>query len=472
MGTLVEGMADFATNLRFEELPAEVVHESKRILLDCIGCALAGLSFDKGKIAVGLAKQVGGAEEATIIGVGDKVSAFGAAFANGELINAMDYDNLTVPPGHVSPFVVPAPLALAERGRASGKSLICAIAAAHEVSTRFGYALDYYRDVVDGKLLGLSTGVGGSSARTIFGGTLASSMILGLSSQKMAQALGIAGSIVPVQPAKNPGAVPAPMCKYLMGGWIGETEVVAALLAEGGYRGDIAVLEGDHGFWRYIGSSKWNPEGLVERLGEEWRFPAGTAYKPYPCCRAMQTALGCFIHILDENQLQPEEIKEVMAYVDPHMAETAAFHNKEIETDLEAQMSVPYIFSVAAHRVRIGPEWQDLATLRDANILGFMDKVTCKGHPEFVKALAQDSASRLGKAEVIARGKTFSEERKYRKGSPATKETYMTDDELVAKFRHNASRVLPSDKISRAPEKILHLEDAADVSEVMRDVAI
>ena len=125
MSSVTQELADFAVDISYEELPLEVVHESKRLLLDSLGCAIGGLSTEKGKVSVSLARRIGGNPESTIIGTGDKVSSAPAAFANGELINALDYDAL-FSPDHVSPFVLAAPLAIAELKGSSGKDLIVA----------------------------------------------------------------------------------------------------------------------------------------------------------------------------------------------------------------------------------------------------------------------------------------------------------------------------------------------------------
>jgi 2-methylcitrate dehydratase PrpD len=467
MKTLVETLVDFALKLKYEQLPKDVIHESKRIFLDSIGCALAGLSIDKGKIAVKIAKDMGGPSEAKVIGTGDKVSTLGAAFANGELIYALDYDVVTAPPGHVTPFVVPASLALGEKRGSSGKALICALAVAHEVSTRFGFAMGYYRDIRPGEKISFPPITGCSS--TIFGGTLAAGMLHGLDSKKLSYALGLAGHIAPTQAVtKCVTTLPATSEKGLMAGWISQAELLSVLLAEGGYTGDIEVLEGDYGFWRYMGSTKWDPAVLTEGLGEEWRMLKVTIYKPYPHCRISHTVLDCLYHLIEENQLQAEEIDEVTAYCDPHGAVLPMWSNKVIKSALDAQMSVPYAVSAAAHQVKVGPEWQDFETLNNERVLTFMDKVKVEPHPEYEKALKEDSGSRIGRVEIVARGKKFSEERRYRKGSPATEETKMRDKELVDKFRHNAVRVLTSEKIERLPEMILHLEDIDDISSLAK----
>ena len=139
--TVTTEIADFITHAKFDDLPQAAVHEAKRVLLDSIGCAIAGLTTDKGKLSVQLARRLGGPPESTVIGVGGKISSTNAAFANGELINALDWDAGVVPPGHSTPCVVAASLALAESIGASGKELVLAMALGHEISGRLGSVL-------------------------------------------------------------------------------------------------------------------------------------------------------------------------------------------------------------------------------------------------------------------------------------------------------------------------------------------
>lgn len=471
MASVMEALVKFATETRFEDLPKEVIHETKRIILDCVGCTFGGLSLDKGKIAIEFARRTAGTCEATVIGTGDRLSYVGAAFANGEMMNALDYEDMQSTPGHVSPFVIPAPLALAEGMHTSGKTLICALAVAHEISVRFGHALAYLRDIVDGKLK--DPPVWGSSSH-IFGGTAAASMILELDSSQMAQAMGIAGYICPVQPVRRfSHCIPSPMSHYQVAGWTAQAELTAALLAQLGYTGDAGVLEGEYGFWRFIGSSKWNPDVITKKLGESWLFPAITKYKFYPCCSMMHTILDCFIHIINSNSLQPDDIDEVEVYLDPG-ALRPVWMNREIRSEGDTQFSVAYVIAVAAHRVPVGPEWQTLAVRQDPKILEFMKKIKVDAVSGYVQAIGEDPISRPGMAKVMARGKTFVEQRKYCKGMPATKATYATDDELVQKFRHQVqfSNILPTHKIEKAIKSILELEKMDDVSLLMKVLSL
>lgn len=467
MKTLVQRLVDFASKSNFEALPADAIDESKRMVLDSIGCAFATLSVDKGKRAVRAAREMGGPAEARVIGTGDKLSLSSAAFANGELINGLDYDVLTVPPGHVTPYVLPAILAMGEKQNVSGKALISAIAVAHEISARFGPAMANYRDIKQGEKVSFPVVSGFSSA--IFGGTLGVAMLRGLDALKAANALGLAGHMAPAYAmTKWATTLPSGDDKYLMSGWINQAELLAVLLAAQGYRGDQEVLEGDYGFWRFMGSGKWNPDALTDGLGEDWRFPKVTIFKPYPCCRINHTVLDCLVHLMAEQDLKAEEIEQVTAYCDPHCAVHPLWNSKTIMSPGDAQMNVAYALSMAAHRVKVGPEWHDDETLNDKRLLAFMEKVEVKPHPDFEKSLMENSQSRIGRVEVRARGKTFKEERRFRKGSPATPETRMSDDELVEKFRHNAARVLPSEATERLVTTILRLEDVVHISDLTR----
>ena len=70
-----ETLARFSAGLRFEDLPLEVVHELKRLLLDTVACGLGGLGLDKGSMALDLAVASGGNPEATVYGTTAKLPA-------------------------------------------------------------------------------------------------------------------------------------------------------------------------------------------------------------------------------------------------------------------------------------------------------------------------------------------------------------------------------------------------------------
>lgn len=465
--TTIEELSGFVYETRFEDLPSEVVTETKRLLLDSVGCALGGTTTDKGRWGLQFARKFfSGQPEATVFGFGAKLSPLGAAFANGELINALDYDAI-LPPGHVSPFVIPSLWAMAEVGNVSGKEVITACALAHEISHRIGKSLPNYRDIIEGKVVWPP--VAGYSC-SIFGGTAAVAKIERYSKETTAHALGIAGHIAPMQAHtawKN--HLPPSTTKYLLAGWISQAALTAASLAELGHRGDISAMDGEYGFWRYAGARKWDSSFCIDRLGKAWFFPPLTTFKPYPACRIMHGAFDCLSAIVERENLRPEEIESIRAYMESSVEEPLWQELKQVENHVDAQFNVAFTLSVVAHRLKPGPRWMDRDVLTDTKILRFMDRITYGVHPRYIKDLAEDPRSRTSKVELVARGKTFTHEKRYIKGSPSPDPaTYMTDDELVAKFKDNAARMLPAAKIDDAIDCLVNLEYVKDMGGVSK----
>lgn len=465
--SLIEQLAAFSAHTTFETLPPEVAHECKRILLDSIGCALAATEEMKGRAGIRYGQQLGAVgAPATILGTPHRVSPLGAAYANGELINTLDMDAV-LPPGHVSPYVLPGALAVAESTGASGKRLIEALALSHEMSNRLGKAMDYLRDTKDGKvnppkIFGYSS--------TVFGATAAIGKVKGLDIHLMAQALGIAGCVAPVnsQVAWFQHA-PSSTIKYLHAGVLVQAAFTAALMAEFGHRGDVQVLDDrEYGFPRFIGTSKWDPEAITRGLGDDWRFPLEASYKPYPHCRILHALLDVMGEIIDTHRIRPEEIDSVKVYVEG-MVEQPIWLNRRIEHVQDAQFSIAHGIALGAHRIKPGKAWMDPDHVFSPSVLRLMDKVTHEVHPDYVKLLTSQGASRPAKLELRARGQLFVGEKRYPKGSPSPDpSTTMTDAELIAKFMHNADGVLTATQAHRVVELTMDLEHVKNVADLVR----
>lgn len=469
MPTIIETLADFATGSRFETLPDDAVQQSKRTILDSIGCAVAGLDEPKGRIGVDFGRMLGGAAGqagATIIGTGEQVSIFGAAFANGELINTLDYDSV-LPPGHVTPYVLPVALAVGESVKSSGKDIILANAFAHEMSFRMGKAMDYLRDTKDGKV---DPPAVFGYASTIFGATAAAGRLRGLSRDVIANALGVAGAITPVNSQvswfQN---APSSTLKYLLAGQLTQSALTASFMAELGHRGDLMILDNrELGYARFIGTKRWMPENIVDGLGRDWRFPDHVGFKPYPHCRILHALLESMTRVLDENAIEVREIDAIKVFVEG-MVEQPVWLNRDIKLGHDAQFSIAHGIAFGAHRVPPGKAWQDPALVFSPSVMGLMDKVTHAVHPDYVKMRAASGAAQPARVEITARGKVFRGEQGYPKGvkspDPAS---YMTDDELVAKYRANVEGVFSEAVAGEVADMVMNLEKIDDIGLVMR----
>lgn len=466
MQTMVQRFAGFARETTLETLPEDVVRECGCILLDSIGVGVAGIGELKGKAGIAYGRLTGGTGNATILGTGDRVSPFAAAFANGELINTLDMDAV-LPPGHVTPYVLPPIMAVAESEALTGKAVTAAIAVAHEMSHRIGMGMDYLRDTKDGKV---DPPPVFGYAETIFGATAAIGMLRGHSAEVIANGLGVAGSISPVnsQVAWFQHA-PSSTIKYLHAGVLTQSAFTAAYAAEFGHRGDLRILDDEEfGYRRFIGSRRWFADRMMEELGEEWRFPAHQSFKPYPHCRILHALIDAMTETLDANGIAVGEIEGIKVYVEG-MVEQPVWLNREILTTHDAQFSIAHGIAVGAHRVPPGPAWMDPELVFGDSVMGLMEKVTHEVHPDYVKLLSGNAASRPAKVEVRARGRTFVGERRYPKGSRSPEPgSFMTDEELVAKFLTNVDGLLQRENAERIVEAAMALEAVGDFGEIMR----
>lgn len=469
--TLIEQLADFSSGVNIDELPEVVVEDCKRVLLDSIGCAIVGVEVPKGSIGVGVGRTMAGFDgEATMMGTAFRSSPYGAAFANAETINALDFDSV-LPPGHVAPYVLPGMLGVAEAGGTPGRRVLEAIAVANEMSYRFGKSMDYHRTPKDGEMH-LPSVLGFTS--TVFGATAAISMVEGHDNGKTADALGIAGAISPVNSYRAwLQNLPNSSIKYTMPGPVTQAALTAAMSAGLGHTGDRRILDDtDFGYRRFIGTDRWEPDNLVNDLGKVWGFPSGHSYKPYPHCRVAHGPLDALIGLVEKQDIVPEEIEAIRCWGEAWI-ERPLWLNTDIHRPHEAQFSILHGLAVGAHRITPGPAWQQPETLRQPSVLDLMNKVTFHPHPDYIQTLSKDPHSRPTRVEVDARGTTYVAESQFPKGSPLHGTAdYMRTDELIAKFRTNAEGRLSADAVDSVIDGVMHLEDLDSVRPLMRATSV
>jgi 2-methylcitrate dehydratase PrpD len=469
MPTIIEQLSEFAAGVRADALPDIVVRESQRILLDSFGCAVASLEDEAAQRDVAYARYLGGERgDASILGTGITTSVPGAAFANACLVNALDQDAV-LPPGHVTPYVLPGALATAEAERVSGETLLRAIAVAHEISYRIGQSTDYLRDIKDG-VVTIPKVIGYSS--TLFGAAAAVGLVKGQDPETLADSMGIMGSTMPTNTQRAwMMHAPATTIKYQLAGGMAMSAVTAANLAGLGHTGDRLMLDDrEYGFPRFIGTSRWEPAPITEALGEEWTFTRQAAFKPYPHCRVMHALFDGLIDIVETHDLRPEEIEAIDAWGESFVFQPT-WVNEDIRNPRDAQFSMTHGLALAAHRFPPGRPWQTQEAVRTPSVLGLMERSTFHANPDYTEALASNPAARQSKVEVRARGQVFSAERSYPKGSPSPDEsTYMTDAELIEKFRRNVDGVLSEADADAVVEASLDLRGVDDVAALVRRV--
>jgi hypothetical protein len=183
--TVTEDVARWLVALRYDELPPDVIARAKRVLLDTLGCALGAVGAAPVRAAQQVVALQGGNPQATILGLGRKVSCDQAAFLNGMALRYFDYNDYIAlgRPNHASINVAPA-LAIAEMQGATGKALLLGLVAGYELEVRL-------RDAIAARR---REGFDDTSIEAQYAAAATAGKLLQLDEVKLANALAIAGS--------------------------------------------------------------------------------------------------------------------------------------------------------------------------------------------------------------------------------------------------------------------------------------
>src|SRR5438477_10286259 len=239
MKTLAEQMAEYVAGLRFEEMPAPVVHEVKRRVIDSIGCALGAWEAVPCVIGRRVASRFSAERGATLLGTAHRAPADWAAFANGCLVRYLDFNDtyLSKEPAHPSDNV-PAALAVAEAEQADGRELIVAIALAYEVQCRLCDAASLRARGWDHVTYGA------------FSSGLAAARLMRLDVEQARHVIGIAGVASAAMRQSRVGELSHwKGCAFANAARHG---VFAALLARSGMTGPAPIFEGAMGFEQLV----------------------------------------------------------------------------------------------------------------------------------------------------------------------------------------------------------------------------
>ena len=138
MKAVAKNLAQLVSTIRFESLSEEVINETKRRMLDALGCAFGGFHGNPSAILRNVAADLGGKPESTVFGATYRTSCDKANLVNSTVLRYLDYMDSHAGPDACHPcFNIPPCLAVAERLGASGRDLIAAIVAGYEIQIRF-----------------------------------------------------------------------------------------------------------------------------------------------------------------------------------------------------------------------------------------------------------------------------------------------------------------------------------------------
>jgi 2-methylcitrate dehydratase PrpD len=454
MSTASQELARWVTQLRYEDLPAEVVQSSRYRVLDVIGLALAGVNTIFGQSVRHAAARMG-AGPAHVVGTGEALAASAAAFANGALSQALEYDdthNESVV--HMSSGSVGAALALAEAHGLNGRDVILGVAIGNEVACRVG-------SVATGKFHKL--GFHPTGLFSPFGVAYGASRLLGNDATQMANAAGIVGSFAA---GLLECWVDGTASKFLHPGWAAHGGIVAAELAQGGCTGPATVFEGRFGMiaTHLQDASAPRDFGRITRgLGSLWESQRAS-FKPFPAAHVIHPYLDAVLRLKREHGFEPSQVVRIDCPVAAWFMPVVCDPREEKlapRSDSHGRVSLYFSLAEALMRGRLGRDAYAPESLVDPEILRLAACVHCQADPSWPGPERFKGAVRI----TLADGRVLKTVEEYNRGSP---ENPMTEAEILAKFEDNATAVLPATRARELAAAVLRLDEIEDVAALVR----
>jgi 2-methylcitrate dehydratase len=331
--TVAEDMARWVVALRYEELPPEVIARAKRVLLDTFGCALGAIAAEPVRIAQQVVALQGGNPQATVLGLGRKVSCDQAAFLNGMAIRYFDYNDYIAMgrPNHAS-INVAAALAVAEMQGLSGKAMLLGLVAGYEMEVRL-------RDAIAAKR---REGWDDTSIEAQYASAVTAGKLLQLDEVKMANALAIAGSNANTLAEVRRGAELTP-AKGSAEPMAVRAGVFAALLARAGLNYPLTIFEGEYGFAKMVTAS-FDEAILRKRTGDFQILKS--CIKLWPCVGTAQAPIAAALDV-HKRLPGPEQIASITAGLSDFAYRQQIAYPEEISTREHADHSIPYLVARA-----------------------------------------------------------------------------------------------------------------------------
>lgn len=420
---LTAEVANFVHDTTLSDLPAIVVENGKKSILDGLGLALSGSVAKSGEFVRRHLDDLGASSgTATVIGTSRKVAPRFAAFANGVGIHADDYDDTQLAVAkdrvyglltHPTAPALPSALAMGETVGASGGDVMLAYHIGVEVECKIAEAINprHYQ-----------TGFHATATCGTFASASAAGRLMGLDLDQLLRALSMAGS----QSAglrENFGT----MTKPFHAGRSSESGIVAAQFASYGWTAAPTILEAPRGFFSAAGGG-YDVNAIRGKLGAPWTFDSpGVSIKPHPSGSLTHPGMTEMLRLIKEHGIRAADVEHVRVGTNHNMPNALIHHRPQNE--LQAKFSMEFCMAILLIEGRAGlNEFTDEIVLRD-DVRSMISKV------DFV---VDDRAEAAGYHLMttyidikLKDGRTISGVADFGKGSPANPMSY---NEVADKF--------------------------------------
>jgi 2-methylcitrate dehydratase PrpD len=359
---------NFILETKWDKLPNNIQTQAKRCLMDTLGALIAGYNTPVVQLMQSFAKEQFKGNDATILVKGNKISASGAALVNGFANNALDVDDgYRGAKGHPGATVLPVILAAGEiSSNVTGENFLTALVIGYELAIRAALIRHATYKTYH------SSGSWGA-----IGGAAAAGKLLGLSREKLCNALGAAEYHAPIAPMMKCIELPG-MGKDSIG-WGCMVAMMSVMMADKGFTGIDPIFNDSP-------EAEW-----IRSLGSTFEI-MNLYFKPYCACRWAQPGVDGALKIMAENSLNPEDIKQIKVFT---FQESAALSTNYPQNTEEAQYNIAFPIAAALMDGEVGPAQVLAPKIFEKDILQMMDKIQITAQDRFQKKFPAKAESEV-----------------------------------------------------------------------------
>jgi 2-methylcitrate dehydratase PrpD len=434
-------LSGYIASVLQKPLPPAVVEKTKHHILDTIAAMVSGSRLVPGTKAIAYVKTLGGVKEACVIGSNIVTTAVNAALANGMLAHADETDDSHAPSlTHPGCGIVPAALAMAERERRNGTTLLRAVALGYDVGCRLTQALDAYEFRNDGH----ST----HSFGPMFGAAVAAGALAGLREVQVRHLLSFT--------AQQASGISCWMRDrehvekaFGFGGMPARNGVAAATMVAHGFTGVDDVFAGERNFFVAYGR-KPDPAALVRGLGEIYEI-MNTNIKRWSVGSPIQAPLDSLHDLIRHHGIKAADVESLLVRV-AHQGANTVDNRAMPDICMQHMCAIMLIDGrvtfVSSH---------DEKRMGDRNVLALRGRIELRGDD----ALSAAMPSRQGIVEISLRdGRKLKHHTRAVRG---TAENPMTRAEVDQKGFDLMAPIIGKARARRLCDAVWNLEKVRDL---------
>ncbi len=428
-------LAQFMAETRPADIPDAILHEAKRDVINILGVALYSSQDPSLHHLLDLFAAEGSNPRASVWGAGVRTSLQNAALANGYTSHLEDYDDTHFPTVlHPTAPTVPAAFAIAEESGASGRDFLAAVALGIEAACRLSLAVHPWHYDAGWHI----TGTFG-----VFGSAVAAGRLLGLDTDRMVTAFGIAGT-----QAAGVRETFGSMSKPFHAGRAAMAGVTAGLLAKSGFTSTTTILEGRRGIVA-VASSDSDLSRATSGLGSRWEM-TNNGLKPYSCGVVAHPIIDACVELRGEGL----DVSQISAIdVDCHPLVPELINRPEPKVGLEGKFSIQHCVAAGLIEGAAHPAQYSDATVADPRFAALRARVALHVQDGFEE---EEGRVRL----TMADGSTREYHVEHCTGSPKNP---MSDARLADKFLALTTPSLGADRARSILDQLWHLNEAPNL---------